>query len=33
MTMEDFRLFHEDNFDSFSKKTIKATPHKGKNVI
>ena len=23
MTMEDFRLFHEDNFDSFSKKTIK----------
>lgn len=23
MTMEDFRLFHEDNFDSFSKNTIK----------
>ena len=23
MTMEDFYLFHEDNFDSFSKKTIK----------
>lgn len=23
MTMEDFRLFHEDNFDSFSKSTIK----------
>ena len=24
MTMEDFRLFHEKNFDSFSKSTIKS---------
>ena len=28
MTMEEFRLFHEDNFDSFSKSTIKSTSAK-----